>query len=111
MTILPNVLLLLKVGVFGSTRTKTYLPTSDIDLVVIGKRITDQNISYRLIELEEHMIRLHQCRPDEIVRLDRATVPVLKMTEITSRIQINIIFNNTRVFETVELITVSHPIT
>lgn len=93
-----------KVECFGSFKTNTYLPTSDIDLVVINHRWC----YLPLAELEQHFILTHQCRADKIRLLDRASVPIIKMTDCLTDIRINISFNMPQVVKSVNLVKVSH---
>ncbi|CAG2114708.1 unnamed protein product, partial [Medioppia subpectinata] len=84
---------------FGSFSTDTYLPTSDIDLVVIGRW---QYLP--LVDLEQYFLMQRFCHPHQILVLDRATVPIIKMTDNWSGVRINISFNLKQVFKSVDLV-------
>ncbi|OXA60136.1 Non-canonical poly(A) RNA polymerase PAPD5 [Folsomia candida] len=64
------------VEVFGSFRTGLYLPTSDIDLVVIGKW---EELPLR--SLEGELIEKGIAEQSSIKVLDKATVPIIKLTD------------------------------
>ncbi|XP_068603324.1 terminal nucleotidyltransferase 4B [Brachionichthys hirsutus] len=77
-----------EVQVFGSFSTGLYLPTSDIDLVVFGKWDT-----LPLWTLEEALRK--RCVADEnsIKVLDKATVPIIKLTDSHTEVKVDISFN------------------
>ncbi|KAL1115085.1 hypothetical protein AAG570_007116 [Ranatra chinensis] len=77
-----------KVEVFGSFRTGLYLPTSDIDLVVIG----DWD-KLPLRTLEDALLAKGVCDKDQIKVLDKASVPIVKLTDRTSEVKVDISFN------------------
>ncbi|CAG0922666.1 unnamed protein product [Notodromas monacha] len=76
------------VQVFGSFRTGLYLPTSDIDLVVMG---TFKESPLHVLEkaLIEHEIAI----PSGIKVLDKASVPIIKVWDKESKIRVDISFN------------------
>ncbi|KAG8190973.1 hypothetical protein JTE90_010833 [Oedothorax gibbosus] len=76
-----------KVEVYGSFRTGLYLPTSDIDLVVIEKK----DISFRV--LEQALLDNNIAKEDSIKVLDKASVPIVKLTDAKTDIKIDISFN------------------
>lgn len=76
-----------KVEVYGSFRTGLYLPTSDIDIVVIENR----DISFRT--LEKVLIEKGVAEPSSIKVLDKASVPIVKLTDAKTDIKIDISFN------------------
>ncbi|XP_023030229.1 terminal nucleotidyltransferase 4B isoform X2 [Leptinotarsa decemlineata] len=88
-----------KVEIFGSYRTGLYLPTSDIDLVVIGKW---SNLPLRTLEQEflEKDIAVH----DSIKVLDKASVPIVKLTDKKTDIKVDISFNMSNGVKSAELI-------
>ncbi|KAG5899841.1 hypothetical protein JTB14_012312 [Gonioctena quinquepunctata] len=88
-----------KVEIFGSYRTGLYLPTSDIDLVVIGKWT---NLPLRTLEQEflDKDIAVH----DSIKVLDKASVPIVKLTDKKTDIKVDISFNMCNGVKSAELI-------
>lgn len=77
-----------RVEIFGSFRTGLYLPTSDIDLVVFGKWE-----SLPLWTLEDELIQRGICDKDNIKVLDKASVPIVKLTDTTTDVKVDISFN------------------
>ncbi|XP_063863183.1 LOW QUALITY PROTEIN: terminal nucleotidyltransferase 4B-like [Scylla paramamosain] len=77
-----------RVEIFGSFRTGLYLPTSDIDLVVIGKW---EALPLRTLEkaLLDHKI----AEPSSLKVLDRASVPIVKLTDSETDVKVDISFN------------------
>lgn len=80
----PNV----EVDIFGSFRTGLYLPTSDIDLVVFGK--FEQ---LPLWSLQTALLDNEICEKDAIKVLDKASVPILKLTDKLTEVKVDISFN------------------
>ncbi|XP_029308205.1 terminal nucleotidyltransferase 4A isoform X2 [Cottoperca gobio] len=77
-----------RVEIFGSFSTGLYLPTSDIDLVVFGK--WDH---LPLQELEQALKKHNVSGPYPIKVLDKATVPIIKLTDHETEIKVDISFN------------------
>jgi len=77
-----------QVDIFGSFKTGLYLPTSDIDLVVFGDWT-----SLPLNQLKDALIRECVTDKDNIKVLDKASVPIIKVTEIKTDLRIDISFN------------------
>ncbi|KAK6317928.1 hypothetical protein J4Q44_G00112190 [Coregonus suidteri] len=79
------------VQVFGSFSTGLYLPTSDIDLVVFVKfREGDTLPLWRL----EEALRKHKVVVENSVKvLDKATVPIIKLTDSLTEVKVDISFN------------------
>jgi len=77
-----------RVEIFGSFKTGLYLPTSDIDMVIFGEW---QAPPLRTLErkLIEHCI----ADPSNVKVLDKASVPIVKLVDIMTRIKIDISFN------------------
>ncbi|XP_041078013.1 terminal nucleotidyltransferase 4B-like [Polyodon spathula] len=76
------------VHIFGSFSTGLYLPTSDIDLVVFGKWD-----SLPLWTLEQ-ALRKHNIADENSVKvLDKATVPIIKLTDSYTEVKVDISFN------------------
>ncbi|XP_061807050.1 terminal nucleotidyltransferase 4A-like isoform X1 [Nerophis lumbriciformis] len=77
-----------RVEIFGSFSTGLYLPTSDIDLVVFGKWDHPP-----LQELEQALKRHNVSGPYPIKVLDKATVPIIKLTDHETKVKVDISFN------------------
>ncbi|POI26778.1 hypothetical protein CIB84_009471, partial [Bambusicola thoracicus] len=76
------------VQIFGSFSTGLYLPTSDIDLVVFGKWERPP------LQLLEQALRKHNvAEPYSIKVLDKATVPIIKLTDQETEVKVDISFN------------------
>ncbi|CAL4103414.1 unnamed protein product, partial [Meganyctiphanes norvegica] len=77
-----------RVEIFGSFRTGLYLPTSDIDLVVIGKWD-----SLPLRTLEKALLEKGIAEQSTLKVLDRASVPIVKLTDRETDVKVDISFN------------------
>ncbi|KAJ3597708.1 hypothetical protein NHX12_001225 [Muraenolepis orangiensis] len=77
-----------RVEIFGSFSTGLYLPTSDIDLVVFGKWDSPP-----LQELEQALRKHNIAGPHPIKVLDKATVPIIKLTDHETDVKVDISFN------------------
>ncbi|XP_069676096.1 terminal nucleotidyltransferase 4B-like isoform X2 [Periplaneta americana] len=88
-----------KVEIFGSFRTGLYLPTSDIDLVVIGKWET-----LPLRTLEQSLLEHQIAEASTLKVLDKATVPIVKLTDTKSEVKVDISFNMSNGVKSAELI-------
>ncbi|XP_078608726.1 uncharacterized protein LOC144880461 isoform X1 [Branchiostoma floridae x Branchiostoma japonicum] len=77
-----------KVEIFGSFETGLYLPTSDIDLVVFGSWE-----ALPLFRLEKELRHSNIADPDSIKVLDKATVPIVKLTDRKTDVKVDISFN------------------
>ncbi|KAG9341946.1 hypothetical protein JZ751_018263 [Albula glossodonta] len=76
------------VEIFGSFSTGLYLPTSDIDLVVFGKW---DNLP--LWTLEEALRKQNVADENSVKVLDKATVPIIKLTDSYTDVKVDISFN------------------
>ncbi|KAG7473474.1 hypothetical protein MATL_G00096280 [Megalops atlanticus] len=76
------------VQIFGSFSTGLYLPTSDIDLVVFGKW---DNLP--LWTLEEALRKQNVADENSVKVLDKATVPIIKLTDSYTEVKVDISFN------------------
>ncbi|XP_063154786.1 terminal nucleotidyltransferase 4A isoform X2 [Candoia aspera] len=76
------------VQIFGSFSTGLYLPTSDIDLVVFGKWESPP-----LQQLEQALRKHNVAEPYSIKVLDKATVPIIKLTDQATEVKVDISFN------------------
>ncbi|XP_060533881.1 terminal nucleotidyltransferase 4B-like [Cylas formicarius] len=88
-----------QVEVFGSYRTGLYLPTSDIDLVVIGKW---SNLPLRT--LEQEFLEKDVAIENSIKVLDKASVPIVKLVDKKTEIKVDISFNMSNGVKSAELI-------
>ncbi|XP_051503348.1 terminal nucleotidyltransferase 4B-like [Myxocyprinus asiaticus] len=77
-----------EVQVFGSFSTGLYLPTSDIDLVVFGNWET-----LPLWTLEEALRKRQVADENTVKVLDKATVPIIKLTDLHTEVKVDISFN------------------
>lgn len=87
------------VEVFGSFRTGLYLPTSDIDLVVIGRW---EKLPLR--SLESVLLSRNIAEPLSVRVLDKASVPIIKLTDRESQVKVDISFNMQSGVQSAELI-------
>lgn len=74
-----------EVKVFGSFNTGLYLPTSDIDIVVLG--------NCALYSLELELRSSNMFTPGTLNVLRRASVPIIKYEDMESKVKIDISFN------------------
>ncbi|CAH8585118.1 unnamed protein product [Schistosoma turkestanicum] len=88
-----------QVDVFGSFKTGLYLPTSDIDMVIFGKWD-----ALPLHTLEQALFK--SGISSEIKVLDKATVPIVKMTDKETELRVDISFNMINSVRAAELIRV-----
>ena len=73
-----------RLEVFGSCSTQTYLPTSDVDLVIFGASSGD---TLRVMEQE---LRAAGLASREIKFIEKVTVPILRFTEVTTGVRIDL---------------------
>ncbi|CAG2190522.1 PAPD5_7 [Mytilus edulis] len=88
-----------KMEIFGSFRTGLYLPTSDIDLVVFGKW---ENLP--LFTLEKALLERGITDRKDLKVLDKASVPIIKLTDSQTDIKVDISFNTQNAVESAKLI-------
>lgn len=88
-----------RVEMFGSFRTGLYLPTSDIDLVVIGRW---EKLPLRTLENE--LINRGIAEPMSVRVLDKASVPIVKLTDRETQVKVDISFNMQSGVQSAELI-------
>lgn len=77
-----------EVEVYGSFKTGLYLPTSDIDIVVFGKWET-----VPLWTLEKALTANKIAEVSSIKVLDKASVPIIKLTDQKTKVKVDISFN------------------
>lgn len=88
-----------RVEVFGSFRTGLFLPASDIDLVVFGCWKIKP-----LYTLRDELVRRGVCEEGRTTVLDKASVPIIKITDKMTGIKVDISFNVTNGLTSAELI-------
>uniref|UniRef100_A0A3Q0S2Y2 Terminal nucleotidyltransferase 4A n=1 Tax=Amphilophus citrinellus TaxID=61819 RepID=A0A3Q0S2Y2_AMPCI len=76
------------VQIYGSFSTGLYLPTSDIDLMVTGNWVRPP-----LHALEQALRKHKVADPLSIKVLDKATVPIIKLTDQETDVKVDISFN------------------
>lgn len=81
-----------EVHVFGSYATDLYLPGSDIDMVVVSPDRSYDSRNY-LYSLSSHLKKAGLARNVEVIA--KAKVPIIKFTEPSSNIHIDISFERT----------------
>ena len=79
-----------EVRIFGSVITGLFLPTSDIDVVVLG-----QWHQTPIFTLEEELKRAKIAVEGSINPLDKTAVPVIKFTDLATEVKVDICFNRT----------------
>ncbi|KAM9310816.1 terminal nucleotidyltransferase 4A-like [Pholidichthys leucotaenia] len=77
-----------QVEVFGSFSTGLYLPSSDIDLVVFGSWAKAP-----LHELEQALKNRNVAKNNTIIVLDKASVPIIKLEDAETQVNVDISFN------------------
>lgn len=77
-----------QVCLFGSFCTCLYLPTSDIDVCVMGEWI-----KFPLFSLEEALLKADIAIEDSILVLDKTTVPIIKFIDKATEVKVDISFN------------------
>uniref|UniRef100_A0AAY4EYA4 polynucleotide adenylyltransferase n=1 Tax=Denticeps clupeoides TaxID=299321 RepID=A0AAY4EYA4_9TELE len=87
------------VQVFGSFSTGLYLPTSDIDLVVFGNWE-----ALPLWTLEAALRKKNVADESSVKVLDKATVPIIKLTDSYTEVKVDISFNVQNGVKAAELI-------
>ena len=88
---------------FGSSKTGLFLPTSDIDMVVIGKWEL-----IPLFTLESALLEAEITTKDMIKVLDKASVPIIKLTDVKTSVRVDISFNTMNGLSSVSLIKVEN---
>lgn len=88
-----------RVEVFGSFRTGLYLPTSDIDLVVIGRF---EKLPLRTLETQLAVQGIAEMSTIRV--LDKASVPIVKLTDRETQVKVDISFNMQSGVQSAELI-------
>ncbi|TPX51120.1 hypothetical protein SeLEV6574_g00483 [Synchytrium endobioticum] len=90
---------LAEVRVFGSFETKLYLPSSDLDLVVLYDKASVPRSLHTLANA------LRQDRAyDSITVISKAKVPIIKLTDLVTQYKVDISFNTTNGLASAEII-------
>jgi len=90
-----------KLEVFGSYTTELYLPSSDIDIVLMGKCTSP---CQQLHLIKNGLIESGIAKEETIKVLDRAIVPIIKFTHAIVDIKIDISINQDRALKSVHYI-------
>lgn len=88
-----------RVEVFGSYRSGMFLTDSDIDLDV--SRVRDRLL---LRAFEAELLASNIAEPNSILVIEKASVPIIKLVDRTSKIKVDISFNNYDGIKKIELI-------
>jgi len=91
----------MKMEIFGSFRTGLYLPSSDVDAVLIGK-CTD--IPSLLFKLKHEFLKRNIVERETLQVLDKAFVPIIKLTHRVIPIKVDISVNQRRGLDVVEYV-------
>ena len=91
-----------KVEIFGSFATKLYLPTSDIDLMIMGKWT-----ALPMLSLRDELVKAGISDPENVTVLDKASVPIVKVIDKESGVRVDISFNTSNGVNSANLIKVS----
>lgn len=83
----------MKMEVFGSYRTNLYLPTSDIDVVLLGECSCP---GPKLFMLRDGLIHKGVAREETIRVLDRALVPIIKFQHKLVGVKVDISINQSK---------------
>ncbi|KAF9904614.1 hypothetical protein EC991_002543 [Linnemannia zychae] len=88
-----------EVHVFGSYDTQLYLPSSDLDLVVLRAEEFDKEDLYKLSRhLKKRMVAT------DVNVIAKARVPIIKFKERLSKIPVDVSFNITNGIESAEIV-------
>lgn len=91
-----------KVEIFGSFATKLYLPTSDIDLMIMGKWDVSP-----LYTLKNELVKAEVADEENVTVLDKASVPIVKVVDKETNVRVDISFNTSNGVNSANLIRVS----
>ena len=81
----------LEVCVIGSFQTQLFLPTSDIDIVILGAW---PSLPQFLAALEAEIRNADIAEPKSILVLDKVKIPIIKLVHKQTRLKIDIGFNS-----------------
>ncbi|XP_055341519.1 terminal nucleotidyltransferase 4B-like isoform X3 [Paramacrobiotus metropolitanus] len=87
------------VDYYGSYRTGLYLPTSDIDVVLLSERT-----ALPLYTVKDVLLQADIGAPESVKVLDRASVPIIKLTDRHTDVKANVSFNMVSGLQTAELV-------
>jgi predicted nucleotidyltransferase len=91
-----------RLEIFGSFATKLYLPTSDIDLMIMGKWDVSP-----LYTLKTELVTADIADEENVTVLDKASVPIVKVVDKETSIRVDISFNTCNGVNSANLIRVS----
>lgn len=77
------------------------MPTSDIDMVVIGRWE-----SIPLFTLEKKLLESGIVDENSVKVLDKASVPIIKLTDMKTKVRVDISFNTSNGIKSAKLIKV-----
>ncbi|KAJ3091811.1 hypothetical protein HK102_013335 [Quaeritorhiza haematococci] len=88
-----------EVYVFGSFETELFLPSSDIDVVVVELSTSTPKCLYPVADL---LRKTHVASKVEVI--DKAKVPIVKFTDALTRYQVDISFNVTSGIDSADIV-------
>ena len=92
----PNV----TVQAFGSVPLDLYVPTSDVDIMLLGEWQKPPLFSF-----EEEFRKANIASEDSLLVLDKAPVPIIKFTDRETEVKVDIAFNQMHGIRCVELVS------
>ncbi|CAF0915447.1 unnamed protein product [Adineta steineri] len=95
------------VDVYGSYKTRLYLPMSDIDLIVHskdGRPWKPEELEALMLVLREAFCRHRICTQEGIQLLNGATVPIIKLTDQKTDVRVDMSFNMNNGLRSAQLI-------
>jgi len=93
----------MKMEIFGSFQTGLYLPSSDVDAVLIGK-CNPSDISSLLFRLKREFLKRNIVEEESLQVLDKAFVPIIKLTHKIIPIKVDISVNQRRGLDVVDYV-------
>ena len=90
-----------KIAIYGSTAQGLYLPSSDIDITILGADIPESRVFINIARLKDHFQGLAWTADVEAIN---CSVPILKLTDRRTRINIDVSIGNTDGVKTIALI-------
>eukprot|EP00842_Homolaphlyctis_polyrhiza_P004352 jgi/Hompol1/4918/HPOL_001863-RA len=87
------------VSVFGSFETQLYLPSSDVDIIILGE---DCTVPHCLHKLSKRIKELNLWSRIEVI--DKAKVPIIKGVDALSKYSIDISFNASNGIQSAQIV-------
>lgn len=84
------------VDVYGSHETQLNLPTSDVDLIIYsadGRQWDADELVKIMSDLRDAFCQNEICTEEEVKVLNRATVPIIKLTDRQTDVKVDMSFN------------------